>query len=60
MEDITIILLITTTLLGVLFFGLFVWGLNDGQFKNNEEAKYVIFREYDEKYKEFITNKKDS
>ena len=45
MIDITIVLLITTTLLGVLFFGLFVWGLSDGQFKNSEEAKYVIFRD---------------
>ncbi len=45
MVDITIVLLITTTLLGVLFFGLFVWGLSVGQFKNSEEAKYVIFRD---------------
>ena len=35
MIDISIVLLITTTLLGVLFFGLFVWGLSDGQFKNS-------------------------
>ena len=45
MLDITIVLLISTTLLGCLFFGLFVWGLSDGQFKNSEEAKDVIFRD---------------
>ena len=42
MNDITIILLISTTLLGILFFGLFIWGISDGQFKNSEDAKYVI------------------
>ena len=44
----TIVLLISTSLLGVLFFSLFVWGLKDGQFKDSEEAKYVIFRDYEE------------
>ncbi|MBN2161715.1 MAG: cbb3-type cytochrome oxidase assembly protein CcoS [Pontiellaceae bacterium] len=41
----TIILLITTTLLGGIFFALFRWAVNDGQFDDPEEAKYVIFRE---------------
>jgi len=41
----TIILLISTTLLGGIFFVLFRWAVKDGQFENPEEAKYVIFRE---------------
>ena len=41
----TIILLITTTLLGCIFFVLFRWAVKDGQFDDPEEAKYVIFRE---------------
>ncbi|VGO12103.1 hypothetical protein PDESU_00653 [Pontiella desulfatans] len=41
----TIILLITTTLLGGIFFVLFRWAVKDGQFDDPEEAKYVIFRE---------------
>ena len=41
----TIILLITTTLLGGIFFVLFRWAIKDGQFDDPEEAKYVIFRE---------------
>lgn len=41
----TIILLITTTILGGIFFWLFRWAVKDGQFDDPEEAKYVIFRE---------------
>lgn len=41
----TIILLITTTILGSIFFVLFRWAVKDGQFDDPEEAKYVIFRE---------------
>ena len=41
----TIILLITTTILGGIFFVLFRWAVKDGQFDDPEEAKYVIFRE---------------
>tara|TARA_B100000927_G_scaffold291511_1_gene294111 strand:- start:3806 stop:3958 length:153 start_codon:yes stop_codon:yes gene_type:complete len=47
MTGLTIVLLISTTLLGLLFFALFLWGVSDGQFKNSEEAKYVIFRDTD-------------
>jgi cbb3-type cytochrome oxidase maturation protein len=43
----TIIILITTTLLGGIFFGLFRWAVKDGQFDDPEEAKYVIFREHE-------------
>lgn len=43
----TIILLITTTLLGTIFFVLFRWAVKDGQFEDPEEAKYVIFREHE-------------
>jgi cbb3-type cytochrome oxidase maturation protein len=43
----TIILLISTTLLGGIFFVLFRWAVKDGQFDDPEEAKYVIFREDD-------------
>ena len=45
MLTLTIILLITTTLLGGIFFALFRWAVKDGQFDDPEEAKYVIFRE---------------
>lgn len=41
----TIILLISTTILGGIFFVLFRWAVRDGQFDDPEEAKYVIFRE---------------
>lgn len=44
----TIILLITTTLLGGIFFVMFRWAVKDGQFEDAEEAKYVIFREDDD------------
>lgn len=46
---ITIILLISTTMLGGVFFVLFRWAVKSGQFDDPEEAKYVIFRE-DEKH----------
>jgi len=45
MLTLTIILLITTTVLGGIFFILFRWAVKDGQFDDPEEAKYVIFRE---------------
>ena len=41
----TIILLVTTTILGGIFFLMFRWAVKDGQFDDPEEAKYVIFRE---------------
>ena len=43
----TIIILIATTLLGFIFFGMFRWAVKDGQFDDPEEAKYVIFREHE-------------
>ena len=45
MLTLTIILLITTTMLGGIFFCLFRWAIKDGQFDDPEEAKYIIFRE---------------
>lgn len=51
----TIILLITTTLLGGIFFVLFRWAIKDGQFDDPEEAKYVIFRE-DERHAKGAVN----
>jgi cbb3-type cytochrome oxidase maturation protein len=50
----TIILLITTTLLGGIFFALFRWAVKDGQFEDPEEAKYVIFREDDDHLPEAV------
>ena len=41
----TIILLLSTTVLGFIFFLIFRWAVKDGQFDEPEEAKYVIFRE---------------
>jgi cbb3-type cytochrome oxidase maturation protein len=43
----TIIILITTTLMGLIFFWMFRWAVKDGQFDDPEEAKYVIFREHE-------------
>jgi cbb3-type cytochrome oxidase maturation protein len=43
----TILILITTTLLGGIFFMMFRWAVKDGQFDDPEEAKYVIFREHE-------------
>lgn len=51
----TIILLISTTLLGAIFFVLFRWAVKDGQFEDAEEAKYVIFRE-DERHAKGAVN----
>jgi cbb3-type cytochrome oxidase maturation protein len=48
MLGLTIILMISSLLLGVCFFGLFVWALSDGQFENSEAAKYFIFHEESE------------
>ena len=45
MLTLTIILLLSTTLLGFIFFLIFRWAVRDGQFEEPEEAKYVIFRE---------------
>ena len=45
MLTLTIILLLSTTLLGFIFFLIFRWAVKDGQFDEPEEAKYVIFRE---------------
>jgi len=45
MLGLTIILLVLTTLLGLIFFAMFHWAVKDGQFDDPEEAKYVIFRE---------------
>jgi cbb3-type cytochrome oxidase maturation protein len=45
----TIILLITTTVMGGIFFAMFRWAVKDGQFEDAEEAKYVIFREDDDR-----------
>ncbi len=45
----TIILLVSTTLLGGIFVAMFRWAVKDGQFENSEEAKYVIFREDDDR-----------
>lgn len=42
---ITIILLISTTFLGGVFFVLFRWAVKSGQFDDPEEAKYLMFRE---------------
>ncbi len=51
----TLILLISTTVLGGIFFILFRWAVKDGQFDDPEEAKYVIFRE-DERHAEGAAN----
>jgi cbb3-type cytochrome oxidase maturation protein len=40
-----IIILFMTVLMGLLFLGIFVWAVKDGQMADVEEAKYEIFRD---------------
>ncbi|MCP4641169.1 MAG: cbb3-type cytochrome oxidase assembly protein [bacterium] len=40
-----IVILFMTVLMGLLFLGIFVWAVKDGQMTDVEEAKYEIFRE---------------
>lgn len=41
----SVMILVLTTLLGLIFFGLFCWAVKDGQWSDVEEAKYQMFRE---------------
>ena len=43
----SIVILVLTTLLGLIFFGLFCWAVKDGQLVDVEEAKYQMFREHE-------------
>jgi cbb3-type cytochrome oxidase maturation protein len=43
-----IILLLSALALSGLFLWLFVWAVKSGQFKDPEEAKYLLFREPDD------------
>ena len=40
----SIITLCMSVLLGLIFLGLFVWAVKDGQMADVEEAKYEMFR----------------
>jgi cbb3-type cytochrome oxidase maturation protein len=42
------ILLLGSLALGGLFLWLFIWAVRGGQFKDPEEAKYLLFREDDD------------
>ena len=42
------ILLFGSLALGGIFLWLFVWAVRGGQFKDPEEAKYLMFREDDD------------
>ena len=42
---VAIVTLCLTVLMGLLFLGLFVWAVKDGQLGDVEEAKYEMFRE---------------
>lgn len=44
MNEATIAQTIVTASLLLIFAGFFIWGWKSGQFKNIEEAKYIIFR----------------
>ncbi len=44
MDEATIALTAMTGSLLAVFLGLFIWGLKTGQFRNTEEAKYIVFR----------------
>ena len=43
-----IILLLGALALSGLFLWLFIWAVRGGQFKDPEEAKYLLFREPDD------------
>ncbi|NQU39680.1 MAG: cbb3-type cytochrome oxidase assembly protein CcoS [Lentisphaerae bacterium] len=47
------ILLFGSLALGGLFLWFFVWAVRGGQFKDPEEAKYLMFREDDDEEAEF-------
>jgi len=40
-----IITLFMTVLMGLLFLGIFLWAVKDGQMADVEEAKYEMFRD---------------
>lgn len=42
---VAIITLGLTVLMGLIFLGLFLWAVGDGQMADLEEAKYEMFRE---------------
>ena len=52
MNQATIAQTIVTASLFLIFTGLFIWGWKSGQFKNIEEAKYIIFRRPEEEKKQ--------
>ena len=49
MTLIIIIIVFMTLLLGFFFFLLFCWAVKDGQYTDTEEAKYMMFREPEDK-----------
>jgi hypothetical protein len=44
MDEATIALTTMTGLLLALFLFLLIWGWRSGQFKNTEDARFIIFR----------------
>jgi cbb3-type cytochrome oxidase maturation protein len=42
------ILLFGSLALAGVFLGLYIWAVRSGQFKDPEEAKYLMFREKDD------------
>ena len=52
MNEGTIALTVMTGALLLIFLGLFIWGIKTGQFKNVEEAKYIMLKDDTEKKKD--------
>jgi cbb3-type cytochrome oxidase maturation protein len=44
MDEATLALVIMSVALFLIFVGLLMWGIKSGQFKNSEEAKYILFK----------------
>ena len=54
-----IILLLGALSLAGIFLWLFIWAVKGGQFKDAEEAKYLLFREEDDGVGDSSEEKKD-
>jgi cbb3-type cytochrome oxidase maturation protein len=44
MDEATLALVIMSIALFLIFVGFLFWGIKSGQFKNSEEAKYILFK----------------
>ena len=60
MDEATIALTVMTGSLFLIFFGLFIWGLRNDQFKNVEEPKYAMLKDRQPKHRKDDEGGEDS